>query len=248
MSKVFSTPHSILNITDTGAVAFYLLLLSKTEESRVVTHKEVTDTFKMGRSAFYRARSYLLDNNLITEIKRHDAKGHFAEVEYALVPHETADQKSEHGDPPQDRNCDAVGLAQVLICKNNSSKSNSSQNNSGKNKSSILNNSNNNVGEKKFRRSSEYPDDFERLWKSFSSTLGAVGSKQEAFKEFKKLHMDPDDVTWLIGRIRGEIRRKTELRKAGQFDPNFQHVCRILKYRAWEGWSDDAPKTQEFIL
>ena len=227
--KPISLTHSILEISDTGAVAFLILLHSK-PEGKTVSKSEVTETFRLGRTAFYRARKFLLDQNLITEIKKNTQDGHFDGIKYLLVSHGTGCPKSTRGDLPHDENQQAV------------------QNNSSfKNKSSRLNKSNNNVGETKFKKFNSYPDEFERIWKSFSPTLGQPGSKQEAFKQFEKLDMGPDDVAWLVGKIKIEIKRKAAVRAAGEFDPQFPHVCRIFKYRSWESWPDEEPET-EIIL
>lgn len=88
-----------------------------------------------------------------------------------------------------------------------------------------------------FSREFEYPKSFSRLWILFvKGTLGNQGTKAEAYTQFKKLKLRDNDLEWLLQRISHEIHRKQELRKTGQFDPNFPHVCRILKYRAWESW------------
>lgn len=248
-------PHSILNLSDSHAIAFMILLFSKPAGS-AIKGQEVMDKFKIGKSIFYRARKILLENNLITEKKKFNRLGHFDGVYYQLVPHETVVQKIEHGDQPYAENQNTVDLARSVLKHNSSLKNNSScKNNASKinasckiTSSSLLYSNKHYSNSRKFSQQSSYPDDFEKLWKSFTPTLGAVGSKSAAFKEFKKLSMNPGDVDWLVSKIRAEIKRKKQIRAEKQFDPSFAHVCRVLKNRDWESWVDSPTSVEEMIL
>ena len=258
--ELIRLPHSVLNLSDSHAIAFMILLYSK-PEGFAIRGQEVMDKFKIGKSVFYRARKILLENNLITEKKKFNRLGHFDGVYYKLVPHETVVQKIEHGSEPHAENQNTVDLARSVQKHNSSLKNNSScKNNANKinasckiTSSSLLNanklySNKHYSNSRKFSQQSSYPDDFEKLWKSFTPTLGAVGSKSAAFKEFKKLGMDPGDVDWLVGRIRAEIKRKKQIRAEKQFDPSFAHVCLVLKNRDWESWVDSPTSVEEMIL
>ena len=67
--ELFRLPHSILNLSDSHAIAFMILLFSKPAGS-AIKGQEVMDKFKIGKSVFYRARKILLENNLIIEKKK----------------------------------------------------------------------------------------------------------------------------------------------------------------------------------
>lgn len=253
--ELIRLPHSILNLSDSHAIAFMILLFSKPAGS-AIKGQEVMDKFKIGKSIFYRARKILLENNLITEKKKFNRLGHFDGVYYQLVPHETVVQKIEHGDQPYAENQNTVDLARSVLKHNSSLKNNSSCKNKASkinasckiSSSSLLNANKHYSNSRKFSQQSSYPDDFEKLWKSFTPTLGAVGSKSAAFKEFKKLSMNPGDVDWLVSKIRAEIKRKKQIRAEKQFDPSFAHVCRVLKNRDWESWVDSPTSVEEMIL
>ena len=232
-----------------------ILLYSKPAGS-AIRGQEVMDAFKIGKSVFYRARKILLEKNLITETKKFNRLGHFDGVFYELVPHETVIEKIEHGSEPFAENQNTVDVARSVqkhnsslnnnaSCKNNANKINASCQITS---SSLLNSNKPYSNSRKFTKQNSYPDDFEKLWKSFTPTLGALGSKSAAFREFKKLSMDPGDVDWLVGKIRAEIKRKKQIRAEKQFDPSFAHVCRVLKNQDWESWVDSPTSVEEMIL
>ena len=233
-NDLISLPYSTLELRDPNAMAFLVMLHSKPEGS-TVSSKNVMEFFRIGKTRFYQARKLLLDQQLITEIKKHTKEGHFSGVEYQLVSCETAYPKTEHRVPEKDN---TVDLARTLQSKTNTVSGKPNTNVSGKSESK----------QKGFRRNSDYPKNFLKVWNLFSPTLGNVGSKLEAFKQFQKLNISDDDLDWLCDRIKKEVKRKTKLREAKEFDPNFQHVCRVLKYRAWESWPDSPTSDQEIIL
>ena len=76
VQDLISVPHSTLDIRDPNAMAVLIMLHSKPEGS-TVSGKAVMDFFSIGRTRFYKARKILLDQNLITEIKKHNREGHF---------------------------------------------------------------------------------------------------------------------------------------------------------------------------
>ena len=86
----------------------------------------------------------------------------------------------------------------------------------------------------------KYPDNFNFFWSIFTPTLGSKGSKSEAYREWQKLKFSDSDVAALLRISQSEYRRKLALRSTDQFDPNFPHVCRILKRRLWETWAEEA--------
>ncbi len=253
--ELIRLPHSVLNLSDCNAIAFMILLYSKPAGS-AIRGQEVMDAFKIGKSVFYRARKILLEKNLITETKKFNRLGHFDGVFYELVPHETVVQKIEHGSEPFAENQNTVDVERSVQKHNSSLKNNAScKNNANKinascqiTSSSLLNSNKHYSNSRKFTKQNTYPDDFEKLWKSFTPTLGALGSKSAAFREFKKLHMGPGDVDWLVGRIRAEIKRKKQAKADNQFVPSFAHVCRVLKNEDWESWPDSPTSVEEIIL
>lgn len=240
--ELLRLPYSILNLSDTNAIAFMLLLHSKPRGSSI-RGQEVMDKFKIGKSVFYRARKILLESDLITEEKKYNRKGHFDGVYYQLVPCETVVEKIEHGDQPQAENQNAVDLARSVQKNNSSLKNNSrSKNNASKNNACFLNDSNNNVVEEGFK-TTKYSENFERIWKAFPNELmpsNSKGDKFPAYNQFKKLKMSDADVDWLIGKIKAEVSRKKYIRDKGEFDAPFKNVVRIFKNRAWESWPDSA--------
>jgi len=247
--ELIELPHSVLNLSDSHAIAFMILLHSK-PEGFAIRGQEVMDKFKIGKSVFYRARKILLENNLIAEKKKFNRLGHFDGVYYQLVPRETVVQKIEHGSEPFAENQNTVDLARSVQKHNSSLKNNASKINASCKitSSSLLNSNKHYSNSRKFTKQNSYPDDFEKLWKSFTPTLGALGSKSAAFREFKKLGMGTSDVDWLVGRIRAEIKRKKQIRAEKQFDPSFAHVCRVLKNQDWESWVDSPTSVEEMIL
>ena len=253
--ELIRLPHSVLNLSDCNAIAFMILLYSKPAGS-AIRGQEVMDAFKIGKSVFYRARKILLEKNLITETKKFNRLGHFDGVYYQLVLRETVIEKIEHGGEPFAENQNTVDLARSVqkhnsslknnvSCKNNASKINASCKITS---SSLLNSNKPYSNSRKFTKQNTYPDDFEKLWKSFTPTLGALGSKSAAFREFQKLHMGPGDVDWLVGKIRAEIKRKKQAKADNQFVPSFAHVCRVLKNEDWESWPDSPTSMEEIIL
>ena len=238
-NDLISVPHSTLALRDPNAIAFLVMLHSKPEGS-TVSSKNVMEFLKIGKTRFYKARKLLLDKKLITETKKHNREGHFSGVEYGLVSHETVLSKTDHRMTENDI---AEGLAQSLQLKPNQLDSND------KLKANQLDVSDkSNSKQKGFRRNFDYPDNFLRVWNSFPNTLGNPGSKLEAFKQFQKLSISDNDLGWLCDRIKNEVKRKTKLRESKEFDPNFQHVCRVLKYRAWESWPAPTSSQEELIL
>ena len=211
-----------------------LVMLHSKPEGSTVSGKAVMDFFSIGRTRFYKARKILLDQNLITEIKKHDRKGHFSGVEYGLVPCGTAYPKTTRRVPENDNTDELARTLQLTPNEPGVSELGTSK----------LGVSGKFIPKKKgqkFTRNSDYPANFLRVWNLFTPTLGNVGSKLEAFKQFERLNISDDDLDWLAARIQNEVKRKTKLREANEFDPNFQHVCRVLKYRAWESWPDSSP-------
>jgi len=246
--ELLRLPYSVLNLSNTNAIAFMLLLHSKPKGASI-RGQEVMDQFKIGKSVFYRARKILLESDLITEEKKYSRKGHFDGVYYRLVPCETAVEKLEHGDQPHAENQNAVDLARSVQKNNSSLKNNASlennarsKSNASKNNSCFLNDSNNNVVEEGFK-TTKYSESFEKIWKAFPNELmpsNSKGDKYPAYNQFKKLKMSDADVDWLIGKIKAEVSRKKYNRDKGEFDAPFKQVVRIFKYRAWESWPDSA--------
>ncbi len=79
------------------------------------------------------------------------------------------------------------------------------------------------------------PDLFVRFWESLPKDLGAKGSKAEALKEFKKLKLTSmDEVDLILSEINNHAERKRTIKGTGAFAPNFPHVCRMIKRKAWE--------------
>ena len=80
---------------------------------------------------------------------------------------------------------------------------------------------------------SNYPEQFERLWKAFdvvaSLGLGEKGSKKLAFAAFKAKNIEDGDVDYLINRLNLQAAIKQDKRAVGQFDPDFQHVERWIR-------------------
>jgi len=96
----------------------------------------------------------------------------------------------------------------------------------------------------------KYSEDFEKLWKAFDIVtklgLGQKGAKTKAYEVFRAKKCDSDDVEYLIKCVYEQIRTKINMRKKGQFDPDFQHCERWLRN---ERYSDviEQPELREAI-
>ena len=218
--------QKVVELGDPIAVAFYSFL-SLLPDGQAVNAKEVMSKFSIGRNRFYRARKLLLAHELIAEEKLHDESGKHAGVRYS-VPCETTRRDAEN-DNAEDlarsmqlynyyNNTEHVIHDHVIHDHNNI--------NNNKNTSPLV---------------QKYPYGFEQVWTTFDETLGSKGSKAEAFKEFKKLKLTDANVDQLCTMILSEVTRKRTDREAGQWVPNFPHVCRVLKRREWETWAESSP-------
>jgi hypothetical protein len=227
--------RSEIEVRDPCAVAFLVMLHSKPKGTSV-NSKDVMEFYKIGKTRFHTAKNILLNLNLITEKK----SGQYGFLEYQLLPIDENGQPSENDHP--------LKLARTVQCLHNvlkptvNSKLNVNQHNANN-----LTLTKKKGSKDEFSRQGLYPENFLRIWNLFSPTLGAKGAKSEAFKAFSALKMSDTDVSWLAGRIKLETDRKSTVRKAKEFDPNFPHVCRILKRRDWEGWQEPV-STVEVIL
>ena len=256
-----SVPHSVLDLRDPSAIAI-MCMLARKPEGGTVTAKEAMGFLKIGRQRFYTARKLLTENDFITEVQKLGPGGKFSGVTYRISDtvylnsgkrpkenklikiQESPDNTPAPATPPETGKREPTALSKTdnsevarsvqLDSNNKSSSDKINTSNLDASDKSISSKSNSNTT---FSREFEYPKSFSRLWILFvKGTLGNQGTKAEAYTQFKKLKLRDNDLEWLLQRISHEIHRKQQLRKTGQFDPNFPHVCRILKYRAWESW------------
>lgn len=73
-----------------------------------------------------------------------------------------------------------------------------------------------------------YPESFERLWKSFDTDYGEKGSKKKALEVFITMEINDDDVEFIIERYTRQRMAKELQRIRGEFFTNFQHIERYL--------------------
>lgn len=215
-------------LKDPVATAIFSFL-STLPDGQAANASGIMAQFSIGDIKFYRARKLLLQHNFIIEHKKHSHDGSFAGVSYS-VPHETAMPKTARRVIEKD---EAVELARKLIKTTDNISNDNISNDNLKPKTKTLSDRNAVPG-----ITANYSDEFNYFWMIFTPTLGAKGSKSEAFKEWKKLRFTDSDVEQVLKISQAEYRRKCAVRKAGEWDPNFPHVCRILKQRLWETWAE----------
>ena len=85
---------------------------------------------------------------------------------------------------------------------------------------------------------------FSRFWKITSNSYGKKGNQVEAHNEWKRLQLEGHEDE-LISLYLLQLRDKEQCASAGyRWDP-FKHICRWLKYRAWEDSVGDSQEPQE---
>lgn len=78
---------------------------------------------------------------------------------------------------------------------------------------------------------------FEVFWKFWPGDFGAKGSKVEAAAAWERIPIAKH--AEIVAALRAQIEHKHRQREAGEFEPNFQHVCRWLRK---ERWTDEIPE------
>lgn len=79
-----------------------------------------------------------------------------------------------------------------------------------------------------------YPPEFERLWSTFDPMYGEKGSKKNAYKVFKDMEINAEDVDLITFRVEQQKAAKDLQRRNGEFCSSFQHVERYLKNERWD--------------
>ena len=222
------SPCSEIEVRDPCAVAF-LVMLHQKPVGTTVSSKDVMEFYTIGKTRFHTAKNILLNLNLITEKK----SGQHGFLEYELLPIDENGRPYENDHP--------LKLARSVQCIHTVLK------HTVNSKPVVYQKTKKKGSKDQFSRQSSYPENFLKIWNLFSPTLGNKGAKSEAFKAFSGLNMSDSDVSWLVSRTKNEIKRKIAVRKAKEFDPNFPHVCRILKRRDWESWQELATATEVIL-
>jgi len=224
----------VLEQRDAVAVALYTYF-GMLPDGQAATAVEMRDFFSLGKTRFVRAKNILLKLGMIDEVQKYDSHGRFSGTVYVVktASAKTTQREAENSTP--------VELAHYMqrfkVNRSNDDLINDDLINDNLSKDNLKDMSTRGVENK---LTTLYPDNFNFFWAIFTPTLGAKGSKSEAYREWQKLKFSDSDVAALLRISQSEYRRKLALRETDQFDPNFPHVCRILKRRLWETWAEEA--------
>jgi hypothetical protein len=229
------TSKLVLEQRDAVAVALYSYF-GMLPDGKAATAVEMREFFSLGKTRFVRAKNILLKLGMIDEVQKYDSNGCFSGTVYVM---QTASAKTTQREA---ENSTPVELAHSMqkrfkVNRSNDDLINDDLINDNLSKLNLKDMSTRSVENK---LAAKYPDNFNFFWAIFTPTLGSKGSKSEAYREWQKLKFSDSDVAALLRISQSEYRRKLALRSTDQFDPNFPHVCRILKRRLWETWAEEA--------
>jgi hypothetical protein len=229
------TSKLVLEQRDAVAVALYSYF-GMLPDGQAATAVEMREFFSLGKTRFVRAKNILLKLGMIDEVQKYDSNGCFSGTVYVM---QTASAKTTQREA---ENSTPVELAHSMqkrfkVNRSNDDLINDDLINDNLSKLNLKDMSTRSVENK---LAAKYPDNFNFFWAIFTPTLGSKGSKSEAYREWQKLKFSDSDVAALLRISQSEYRRKLALRSTDQFDPNFPHVCRILKRRLWETWAEEA--------
>ena len=229
------TSKLVLEQRDAVAVALYSYF-GMLPDGQAATAVEMREFFSLGKTRFVRAKNILLKLGMIDEVQKYDSNGCFSGTVYVM---QTASAKTTQREA---ENSTPVELAHSMqkrfkVNRSNDDLINDDLINDNLSKLNLKDMSTRSVENK---LAAKYPDNFNFFWAIFTPTLGSKGSKSEAYREWQKLKFSDSDVASLLRISQSEYRRKLALRSTDQFDPNFPHVCRILKRRLWETWAEEA--------
>jgi len=252
----------VLEQRDAVAVALYTYF-GMLPDGQAATAVEMREFFSLGKTRFVRAKNILLKLGMIDEVQKYDSHGRFSGTVYVVktASAKTTQREAENSTPVELAHYmqrfkvnrsnddlindelinDAVELAHSMqrstVNRSNDDLINDDLINDNLSKDNLKDMSTRSVENK---LTTLYPDNFNFFWAIFTPTLGSKGSKSEAYREWQKLKFSDSDVAALLRISQSEYRRKLALRSTDQFDPNFPHVCRILKRRLWETWAEEA--------
>ena len=228
------TSKLVLEQRDAVAVALYAYF-GMLPDGKAATAVEMREFFSLGKTRFVRAKNILLKLGMIDEVQKYDSNGCFSGTVYVM---QTASVKTKLREA---ENSTPVELAHSMqrskVDRSKVDLINDDLINDNLSKLNLKDMSTRSVENK---LAAKYPDNFNFFWAIFTPTLGSKGSKSEAYREWQKLKFSDSDVAALLRISQSEYRRKLALRSTDQFDPNFPHVCRILKRRLWETWAEEA--------
>ena len=243
------TSKLVLEQRDAVAVALYSYF-GMLPDGQAATAVEMREYFSLGKTRFVRSKNILLKLGMIDEVQKYNSDGRFSGTVYVM---QTASVKTKLREA---ENSTPVELAHSMqrskvdrskVDLINDDLINDDLFNDNLSKLNLKDMSTRSVENK---LTTLYPDNFNFFWAIFTPTLGAKGSKSEAYRQWKKLKFSDSDVAALLRISQSEYRRKLALRTTDQFDPNFPHVCRILKRRLWETWAEEAspPTSKKEIM
>mgnify|MGYP003666642792 FL=1 len=228
------TSKLVLEQRDAVAVALYSYF-GMLPDGQAATAVEMREFFSLGKTRFVRAKNILMKLGMIDEVQKYNSHGCFSGTVYVM---QTASVKTKLREA---ENSTPVELAHSMqrskVDRSKVDLINDDLINDDLSKLNLKDMSTRSVENK---LTTLYPDNFNFFWAIFTPTLGAKGSKSEAYRQWKKLKFSDSDVAALLRISQSEYRRKLALRSTDQFDPNFPHVCRILKRRLWETWAEEA--------
>tara|TARA_R110000787_G_scaffold207899_1_gene317911 strand:+ start:628 stop:1350 length:723 start_codon:yes stop_codon:yes gene_type:complete len=238
------TSKLVLEQRDAVAVALYSYF-GMLPDGQAATAVEMREFFSLGKTRFVRAKNILMKLGMIDEVQKYNSHGCFSGTVYVM---QTASVKTKLREA---ENSTPVELAHSMqrskVDRSKVDLINDDLINDDLSKLNLKDMSTRSVENK---LTAQYPDNFNFFWAIFTPTLGSKGSKSEAYREWQKLKFSDSDVAALLRISQSEYRRKLALRETDQFDPNFPHVCRILKRRLWETWAEEArpPTSKKEIM
>jgi hypothetical protein len=243
------TSKLVLEQRDAVAVALYSYF-GMLPDGQAATAVEMREFFSLGKTRFVRAKNILMKLGMIDEVQKYNSHGCFSGTVYVM---QTASVKTKLREA---ENSTPVELAHSMQ-RSKVNRSNDDLINDELINDDLINDNLSKLNLKDMstrsvenKLTAKYPDNFNFFWAIFTPTLGSKGSKSEAYREWQKLKFSDSDVAALLRISQSEYRRKLALRETDQFDPNFPHVCRILKRRLWETWAEEAlpPTSKKEIM
>ena len=248
------TSKLVLEQRDAVAVALYSYF-GMLPDGQAATAVEMREYFSLGKTRFVRSKNILLKLGMIDEVQKYNSDGRFSGTVYVMqtASVKTKLREAENSTPVElahSMQRSKVDRSKVDLINDdliNDDLINDDLINDNLSKDNLKDMSTRSVENK---LTAQYPDNFNFFWAIFTPTLGAKGSKSEAYREWQKLKFSDSDVAALLRISQSEYRRKLALRTTDQFDPNFPHVCRILKRRLWETWAEEAspPTSKKEIM
>tara|TARA_R100000808_G_scaffold24974_1_gene60057 strand:- start:3385 stop:3744 length:360 start_codon:yes stop_codon:yes gene_type:complete len=93
------------------------------------------------------------------------------------------------------------------------------------------------------RRRVAYCQQFERFWARADPSLGAKGSKKEAYAAWASMVESQEDAAFIIQAYDAQAQAKRELKGKGLFFAPFPNLCRYIKHERFDDGIDQQQST-----